>query len=311
MIQADEELQPVACFCILDERGGAAPDIWRNRPSLVTWPPSFSILPQLCHPHMEPTHHSTLVSLPSYVSECLKKDPWTRFILNMQGVLSFNRKDLNTVIQQAAVTKNPHNRFIIFCYEDTLLQLSGDTEDHRMSIWDTCWHISNSSAHWLHGPNTNTTKGIQHELNGRDNFNTCSPKSTLKSCEIYTAQRVLYRKEDNVKRKKGVSFDDEVIIYLFDQESPTMELHSGPCTSLQSTYSCNLSEVTLEDSGLEWEDDFSALEKSCHFQCGRQSVSQLYTPSLPTQSCTALSRRLFLSQTCLFLTHVTESDLEL
>lgn len=65
--------------------------------------------------------------------------------------------------------------------------------------------------------------------------------------------------------------------------------------------------------GLEWEDDFSALEKNCHFQCVGHSVSEHYTPSLPTQRCTTLSgpERFSLSQACLFLTHVTESDLEL
>lgn len=64
-------------------------------------------------------------------------------------------------------------------------------------------------------------------------------------------------------------------------------------------------------AGLEWEDDFPAMEKSCHFRCARQTASQPHTLTLPKQSCTALSRRLFLPQTCLFLTHVTESDLDL
>lgn len=63
-------------------------------------------------------------------------------------------------------------------------------------------------------------------------------------------------------------------------------------------------------AGLEWEDDFPAMEKSCHFRCARQTVSQPHTLTLPIQSCAALSRRFFLPQTCLFLTPFTESDLD-
>ncbi|XP_042364282.1 uncharacterized protein LOC121959151 isoform X2 [Plectropomus leopardus] len=101
-------------------------------------------------------------------------------------------------------------------------------------------------------------------------------------------------RDRTVKKRKSVSFDDDVMVYLFDQDSPTMELHPEACTVLP--------EDTLEeDSGLEWDDDFSVLEKinnSCHFH----SVTHSQFP---------LSRRLVLSQSCLFLTHVTEADLEL
>lgn len=54
-------------------------------------------------------------------------------------------------------------------------------------------------------------------------------------------------------------------------------------------------------AGLEWDDDFSAVEKSSHFQHGRHSASEFPTPPTPG--------RFLLSQRCLFLTHVTESDL--
>ncbi|XP_070846933.1 uncharacterized protein [Chaetodon trifascialis] len=318
MIQAVEELQPVTCFCIVDQRGSAAPRLWRNsncRSSLVTRPQSISVRPRLSY---EPIHHSALSSLASFASDCPKEAPWTRLILNMQDIFSFIKKDLNFVTQQDAVAKNQHNRFIIFCDEDIPLQLFGDTcytEDSRTSIEDTGWHIADNNTlsdlkNWPHDPNNNNSStGIQHELVSRDNLNTCNLKSLLKSCQICDAPGVLPGRDKDVKKRKSVSFDDDVMVYLFDQESPTLELHSGPCTSLPSSLSCNLPDVSIEGSGLEWEDDFSALEKSCHLQCVRQS--QHHTLSLPVQSCSALSRRLFLSQTCLFLTHVTESDLEL
>ncbi|XP_038592304.1 class A basic helix-loop-helix protein 15 isoform X1 [Micropterus salmoides] len=334
MTQADEELQPITCVCILDQKGNAAPKLWRTsdcRSSLVTWAPRFSIPPRhYCLPE-GPMHHSAFTSLASFVPQCSKMAPWTRLILNMQDVFSLFKNNLNIVTPQDTVTTDRHNSFIIFCDDDVPPQLFGDTchaVDCRTSVGDIGWHISdnnvlsdlkNFTAHWPHDPNTNS-KGIQHELVSRHNLNTCNLKSLLKSCQIYNAPGVLSGRDKNVKKRKTVCFNDDVTLYLFDQvlsscglESPTLELHPGPHTSLSSNYSCNLPEVTLEDSGLEWEDDFSALEKNCHFQCVRHSVSQHYTLSLTTQSCTALPRpeHFFLSQRFLFLTHVTESDLEL
>lgn len=223
MIQAVEELRPITCFCIVDQRGSAAPRLWRNsEPSLVTRPPSFSARPRLPE---EPTDHSALTSLASFPSECAKEAPWTRLILNMEDIFSFINKDLNIVTQQDAVIKHQHNRFIIFCDEDIPLQLFGDTcysEDNRTFIEDTGWHITDNNMfsdvkNWPHDPNNNTV-GIQHELVGRDNLNTCNLKGLLKSCQICDAPGVLSGRDKDVKkRKKSVSFDDDVMVYLFDQ----------------------------------------------------------------------------------------------
>lgn len=62
-------------------------------------------------------------------------------------------------------------------------------------------------------------------------------------------------------------------------------------------------------AAFEWEDDFSALEKSCHFQYDghSHSYSLLQTHNRTAQSRPENGR---LPQTCLFLTYVTESDLE-
>ncbi len=233
MIQTDEELQPITCLCILDQRGGAARQLWRSsdcRSSSATWPPSFSIPPRLCHLPEEPTHHSVFTSLASFVTECLKEAPWTRLILNMQDIFSWIKRDLNIVTQQDTFTINRHNRFIIFCDEDIPLQLFGDTcstEDCRTaSIEDTGWHISdndalndlkNSSAHWSHASNTNNSESNQHELATVDNFNTCNPKSLLKSCQIFNAPGISSGRNKNVKKRKSVSFYEDVVVYLFDQ----------------------------------------------------------------------------------------------
>lgn len=228
MIETDEELQPITCFCILDQRERAAPQFWRNShhtSSLVPRPPSFSVPPQHYLLSVEPTHHSTLTSLASFVSERPNEATWTKLISNTQEIFRFIQKDLNIATQQGAVTENQHNSFIIFCVENIPLQLFGDTchtEDCRMSIGDTGWHISDknvlsnlkNSAQWPHGHNTNNSKDIQHEPVCRDDFYTCNLKRLLKSCNVPGA---LFGRDKHVKRRKTVSFDDDVMVYLFDQ----------------------------------------------------------------------------------------------
>lgn len=215
MIQADEELQAITC--ILDQRGSAAPQLWRNsdcRSSLVTRPLPFSTSPRHCCVPEEPPHHSTLAS---FVSEHPKEAPWTRLILNMQDIFSLIKKDLNIMTQQDTVTTDQQNRFIIFCDQDIPLQRFGDicyTEDCGTSKGDTGWHISDNNS-TAHGPNTNNSNGNQHELVIRDNFNNL--KSLQKSCQIYDAPGVLSGRDTNLKKRKSVSFNDDVMVYLFDQ----------------------------------------------------------------------------------------------
>ncbi|XP_054455128.1 uncharacterized protein LOC129091498 [Anoplopoma fimbria] len=302
MIQADEELPAITC--IFNQRGSAASQLWRNRDcrsNVVPQHSPFSTSPHLCCLPEEP-HRSTLTSLASSVSERRKKAPRTRLVLNMHNLFSLIKNNPNIVTQQDSVTMDRHDRFIIFCDEDIPLQRFDEicyTEDCRTSMGDTGWHISDNNVFSAApSPNTNNSNRNQHALVIRDNFNNL--KSRLKSGHIHTAGE-LSGSDTNVKKRKSVSFEDDVMVYLFDQESPTLELHSEAYTSLP--------DITLEDSGLEWEDDFSALEKNCHFQCVRHS--QQHTVSPPTQSSSSLPQRFFLSQTCLFLTHVTESDLEL
>lgn len=228
MVQDVEELQPITCFCIFDQRGSTAPQLWRSserRSSPITWLPFFSIPARhRCLP--EAMHHSTLTSLASFASQNQKEASWTRLILNMQDIFSFIKKDLKIVTQQDTFTRDRHNSFIIFCNEDLPLQLFGNTYTCRTSIEDTGWHISdngvlsdlkNSTAHWSHGPNTNSSEGIQHELVRSDNFNTHNPKSLLKSSQIYNTPGLLSRCGKTVKKRKSVSFNNDVIVYLFNQ----------------------------------------------------------------------------------------------
>ncbi|CAB1448346.1 unnamed protein product [Pleuronectes platessa] len=117
--------------------------------------------------------------------------------------------------------------------------------------------------------------------------------------------------ERDRKLRRSVSFDDDVMVLLFDQEGPTMELRPEPSTSLPNTATFNLPDVPLDDCGLEWEDDFSALEWSWHLQRVSRSLHSTLSPSTPSWTAASRLQRYLPSQTCLFLTHVAESDLEL
>ncbi|CAJ1080718.1 uncharacterized protein LOC117829703 isoform X2 [Xyrichtys novacula] len=298
MIQADEGLQRI-CTALQTQNKT------RNyRSSLETWPPPVFKPPQCLSLSMEPTHQSKCTSLSPFVSVCSTEALWARLILDMKDFFSLITKGLNVEIQQ-------DDRVIIFCNEDIPLTLCGDicsTEDYGRSTGDTGWNISDnnvisdfkhSTASQLHNPTSNVNRFLRiHD------------EDPQKSCQVYGAPRVLSRRDKKATKRKSVSFDDDVTVYLFDQETPTLELHTGHYTPLSSSYSCSPPDVTLEDIGLEWEDDFSALEKNCHFQHVRHS--QHNTFSLLGQSCADLSRPEWfsLSQSCLFLTHVTESDLE-
>lgn len=225
MIQAEEELQPITCFCVLDQRGRGIPQLWRSRDrtsSSVMRLPYLSFPPRQRRLLEEPTHHPTLTPSSCSVSECTKEAPWTRLILNMQDMFSFLKKDLNIVTQQDAVTENQHNRLIIFCDEDIPQQLFSDilpTEDCWTTIADADRQVTDNLSHWSNAPdsNNNNSEGIQHELVSKDDFNTCKLKSLLKSCQLYAAPGGLSEGDEAVKRRKSVSFDDDVKVYLFDQ----------------------------------------------------------------------------------------------
>lgn len=282
MIDADEELQL-----------SAAPWLWRNhhssstllaRPISISLPPQHNLLP------LEPTRHSTLAPFASFVSECQNEAERTRLISTVQEILSVIQMDSSAVSRQDAVDQ--HNRLIIFCDEILPLQLFGApcyTKDCIMSIGDTGWHSNDkkSSDKLSHSHNnTNNSKDLHHELVGWDKI--CNAKSLLKPC---SAPGALFGRDQNVKRRKSVSFDDDVMVYLFDQvpsfcclfswsvfggmhvnrlilvwmkvaeamtfvffcccytsqESPTVELSSGPHAALPNSHLYNLPGVTTED----------------------------------------------------------------
>ncbi|KAK6328426.1 hypothetical protein J4Q44_G00004040 [Coregonus suidteri] len=100
------------------------------------------------------------------------------------------------------------------------------------------------------------------------------------------------------RKKKVVSFFDDVTVYLFDQQSPTKELaeHGFPPGAETSGQSSEGKQPTSDDSsdgniseesaGYEWEDDFPLLPlpTSSSKMAASSSASTPSTPSLPTTS---------------------------
>ncbi|XP_051795118.1 class A basic helix-loop-helix protein 15 isoform X2 [Acanthochromis polyacanthus] len=306
MTQADEERHPVTCFCILEQKESSTLKSWRNTDCKSS---SLCLSPQHCCLLKKRIHQSTFTSMHPFVTDFPKEVAWTKLILNMRDIVGLITKYLNMATQQDTVTVHPSKNCVMF-YDDFIpAQLFSDlyfTQNCRIFLGHTGSHTNDNnnvsadskySPTYRHfGPNTDSEDHSETDI--RDNV---ILRSLLKSCQCYNNLGESSGRRRKMKLRKSVSFDDDVMVYLFDKESPTLKLHSEPCTSLPSSNSCNLPAVTL-DNGLEWEDDFSALEKNCHFQ-----------QSMPKQSWTPLARteRCSLSQKCLFLTYVTESDLEL
>ncbi|CAJ1081454.1 serine/threonine-protein kinase LMTK1 isoform X3 [Xyrichtys novacula] len=128
------------------------------------------------------------------------------------------------------------------------------------------------------------TYSVQEQSAGEESEDECHPvpivvsdnsdahklRSLLKMPILLTAENI---EEELDRKKKTVSFFDDVTVYLFDQESPTKELteHGFPSgTESQSSRSksqdrVNASDdssdgnVSEESAGYEWEDDFPLL----------------------------------------------------
>ncbi|KAM4525260.1 class A basic helix-loop-helix protein 15 isoform 1-T1 [Odontesthes bonariensis] len=313
MIQTDERQQPVTCFCILDQKGIATLRSRRNADggsNSQIKSSSFSFSPQHCRSLNDNIKQSTFTFLDPTVKDFLETKTWTGPPSHIRDIFSLITSNLNVVTQQDSITMDTIYRFII-CFEDCIpAQLFSDT--YPSQHWKTFnGHTDNKNMSII--KHTTTQRPFESipssEDVGSETSNTQNLGNHLKSHQNNNPKEAL-GKDGNVKMRKSVSFDEDVLVYLFDQESPTVELHSEHCILSPCSCSGTPPEVPSEDAGLQWEDDFWALDNNTsHFQYGRHS----HTLSLPTWGWSALSRpeRWSLSQTCLFLTYVTESDLEL
>lgn len=201
MVLSDEKQKPITCFCILDQRGSATPDLWTDadlRSSLVT------------RSSPQPALH-------------LQEAPWTRLVINMQDIFPFITKNVNLPTQQrATTTKDRPERFIIFCGENIPAPLFSDvdyTQDFRTVRDNTgCQVVDNNNVSGDLKDSTdpnNNYEDDQNETATRDNVNLHTRKSLLKPCQDYNCPADSPRRDR--KLRKSVSFDDDVMVYLFDQ----------------------------------------------------------------------------------------------
>ncbi|KAM6897207.1 uncharacterized protein FYW49_018603 [Xenentodon cancila] len=315
MMTAVEERQPFMWFCILNKREDAALKSWRSpehRSSLLRRFSSSSSSPQHCVLLKKTIQQSCFPPVLLFINVG-KKDTWSKFILDMSDIFALIKNILNVVTQQDIITVAATDRHILFCDDCRPAELFSDI--YSTQHWGTFFgHGSYCTADkksvMKHSavqiPSSPT---ISAEDADTESLNTRSLGNDLKFSQNYNCPNESRGRRRNVKRKKSVSFDEDVMVYLFDKESPTLELQSELETSPPGSSTYNLAGLTSENAGLEWEDDFCALENSCHIQYAVHS----HTLSRPSESWAPLSRpeRRSLPQTCLFLTYVTESDLEL
>ncbi|XP_040923102.1 serine/threonine-protein kinase LMTK1 isoform X5 [Toxotes jaculatrix] len=127
------------------------------------------------------------------------------------------------------------------------------------------------------------TYSVQEQSGGEDSEDECHPvpivvsddseahklRSLLKMPTLLTTENL---EEELERKKKTVSFFDDVTVYLFDQESPTKELAEhgfplgadGQSSRNKSQEKVNASDdsdgnISEESAGYEWEDDFPLL----------------------------------------------------
>lgn len=177
MIKEGEEQRTFTLFCVLDQKGFGAPQLWRTNPCsscLVPPRPSSTVAP---HPPLEPARRFNFASIASLISECLNEAIWTRLIANMQETFTFTRK--------------------VFHVNDENLA-----------------NIGESSPGLPHAHGSNNSEDVPEMPIGSGSLSTCKRKCLVKSCSDPGAS---FGRSKMVKQRKSVSFDDDVMVYLFDQ----------------------------------------------------------------------------------------------
>lgn len=207
---------------------------------------------------------------------------------------------LNLTDNANHVTQNINcapNKQTVILYNDNILKtLFSDAFDGCVGITGRCLNnnfedvFQSMELDWSDAPNNND----QHEQSQRDVIDEGQTDGYI--CDEGRTEEM-----SAGVRRKSVSFADDVIVYLYDKDSPTEESHPESSSSL-------ISEILFDDNGLEWDDDFLALEEKCR----PHSRPRRRTSALRSLDWTVKRpKRFALPQSVLFLTHVNDSDLEL
>lgn len=260
-------------FCLCDRE---SPNIWSTCSPSSTCP----------LPALDSCRHRTGTAFS--VTNAFES-PWTD-LLNAPDDVNFFIRNMNC---------NPDEQTVILYNDNILTKLFSDAftcrDSRSFGITEQCMNNNIEGLFKCIGSDNVNISNKDHHAQGQRNV---INKAQTGSC-LWDDRRTWKAKE----RRKSVSFADDVIVYLYDKDSPTEksqhEFSSRPAP-----------EILFDDNDLEWEDDFLALEKKC--QSHTDPKTHRSTFSLSAQNWTVNKpKSLVLSQSCLFLTHVNESDLEL
>lgn len=207
------------CLCICGRRENAAPHSWMNKAITQSIP---SLYAQHCCFLEESGHQSKFTSLVSLTPECLMDAPSTKLIVDIPGIFSWITKALSIGTNKKTMTINQKSRFIVFCNEEIPSGLFCDifqSQDCQTSLRITGRHSNNN----INGMELSKTSTVQrpHVLNKHQSGLLANDNTCLKSLSVESDQTSDRTRKQTVKtrnrRRKSVSFADDVIVYLFDQ----------------------------------------------------------------------------------------------
>lgn len=197
MIKEDEEQRTFTLVCVLDQKGFEAPQLQTTNPCLLSPvpppPSSSSVAPQS---PLEPPLYFNLASFASLISECLNEATWARPSASMQETFTFTRKNLSLKLISGVGDCGPSK---------------GQTDLHVND--ENLPNIGEPSPGWPCAHGSNNSKDVPETLAGTGSLTMRRHKHLVKSCSDPGA----LGRDKMVKQRKSVSFEDEVMVYLFDQ----------------------------------------------------------------------------------------------
>ncbi|XP_033467392.2 serine/threonine-protein kinase LMTK1 isoform X1 [Epinephelus lanceolatus] len=182
------------------------------------------------------------------------------------------------------------------------------------------------------------TYSVQEQSGGEDSEDECHPvpivvsddseahklRSLLKMPTLLTVETL---EEELDRKKKTVSFFDDVTVYLFDQESPTKELAEhgfslgaeGQSSRNKSQERLNASDdssdgnISEESAGYEWEDDFPLLPLPTSSVASDSPPPPRSVPKAPDPKPAVRFSRFTVSPSNVSrfsITHISDSDMD-
>lgn len=208
------------CFCILNKRREETSKSQRSPDHRSRRFSTSSSSPQHCFLLKEAIHQSTFIFPVPLFTVFSKKGAWTD-ISDTNGIFCLMTNILNVATQKDGIVMDSINRRIVFFDDFRPEQLFSDIYSRQQCrsftghvgycTSDKKSAIKQRAEQGLASPTTNT------EDAETENLNTFNLGSDPEFCQNYNHKRELSGRDGKVKRKKSVSFDEDVMVYLFDK----------------------------------------------------------------------------------------------